>query len=169
VSFHEVQHVGEWGFWAIALGAAIVGFAVAAAILWAARKTTAGPIRWLLFCGAAMAAVPGLLVPLFGAMLAMTTDVGETAIHVAITPWLYDGTVELSQIEQVQVRRYDPIGEFGGWGIRYGRGGRALNMTGDRGVQLRLRGGELLLIGSQRPEEFAAAIEARRTPTNWTP
>ena len=36
-------------------------------------------------------------------------------------------------------------------------------MSGNRGVQLRLANGEELLIGSQRPEELAAAISTAKS------
>jgi hypothetical protein len=56
------------------------------------------------------------------------------------------------------VQTYRPIRDYGGWGIRYGRGGKAYNVSGNRGVMLELSDGQKLLIGSQRPEELANAI-----------
>ena len=62
---------------------------------------------------------------------------------------------------------YRPIADYGFWGIRSGRDGeRALIARGNRGVRLELTDGSKLLIGSQRPEALAPAIEtARRPPT----
>ncbi len=57
------------------------------------------------------------------------------------------------------MRNYRPIREFGGWGIRYGGGGRkAYTVRGDCGVEFRLTSGRKVLFGSARPEEFAAAV-----------
>ncbi|NVL91956.1 MAG: hypothetical protein HWN71_02845 [Desulfobacterales bacterium] len=53
---------------------------------------------------------------------------------------------------------YNPLKDYGGWGIRYGRGGRAYNVSGNRGVYLELSNGKSLLIGSLQPEELARAI-----------
>jgi hypothetical protein len=50
--------------------------------------------------------------------------------------------------------------EYGGWGVKYGWAGKAYNISGNRGVQLKLSNGKGLLIGSQRPEELAQAIQA---------
>ena len=52
-----------------------------------------------------------------------------------------------------------PIRDYGGWGIRYGPGGKACNISGKHGVQIELLNGERLLIGSRRSEEFISAIQ----------
>jgi hypothetical protein len=52
--------------------------------------------------------------------------------------------------------------DYGGWGIRKGRSGWAYNVSGDRGVRLTYTDGETLLIGSQRADELAKAIEVAR-------
>ncbi|MCL6629547.1 MAG: DUF6141 family protein, partial [Armatimonadetes bacterium] len=74
-----------------------------------------------------------------------------------------------SEIQSWEPRTYSPIGEYGGWGIRWGRGGGidnlAYNVSGNQGVQLVLKNGKRILIGSQKPQELAQAIEsaARRS------
>lgn len=59
-----------------------------------------------------------------------------------------------SEIESVEMRKYNPIKEYGGWGLRLGifGSGKAINMGGNIGVQLILKGGKKLLIGTQQPE-----------------
>jgi hypothetical protein len=66
--------------------------------------------------------------------------------------------IPLKNVVQAYVRAYSPINEYGGWGIRNGKGGRAFNMRGNEGVQLVLRSGQRVLLGSQLPEELADAI-----------
>lgn len=66
--------------------------------------------------------------------------------------------IPLSEIASAEVRTYSPIMEYGGWGIRWGPGGKAYNARGNRGVQLVLRSGERVLVGSQRPEELLGAL-----------
>ena len=58
-------------------------------------------------------------------------------------------------------RTYKPIREYGGWGIKcsFTGKGKAYNVSGNKGVQLVLTNGKKLLIGSQRPDELAAAID----------
>ena len=58
------------------------------------------------------------------------------------------------------MRQYSPIGEFGGWGIKYGFGGagKVYNVSGNQGLQLVYHDGSKLLIGSKRPEEIQKII-----------
>jgi hypothetical protein len=56
-------------------------------------------------------------------------------------------------------RRYKPIREYGGWGIRFNKEGKAYNAKGEHGVQLVMRDGGKVLFGSQEPERLVAAIE----------
>ncbi|HEY0592656.1 MAG TPA: hypothetical protein VGF40_12875 [Thermoanaerobaculia bacterium] len=72
-------------------------------------------------------------------------------------------TIPVSRIVRSEVRRYRPIAEFGGWGIRYGFGaGWAWNVSGTMGVQLELENGRKILVGSQRPDELNAALARAR-------
>lgn len=67
--------------------------------------------------------------------------------------------VPVEEIEKIEVRTYSAIREYGGWGWRFGfAGDTAYTMWGNRGVQVRLRGGKGFLIGSQKPGELAAAL-----------
>ena len=55
-------------------------------------------------------------------------------------------------------RTYRPIAEYGGWGIKWGKAGKAYNMSGKEGVQLVFKNGKRLLIGSQKSGELVKAI-----------
>lgn len=67
----------------------------------------------------------------------------------------------LDDIAEFYPRRYRPILEYGGWGIRWSfKKGKAYNVTGNRGLQLVFKNGRRLLIGSQRPEQLAQAIQS---------
>lgn len=84
-------------------------------------------------------------------------------LHVRFLPFV-NKHIALREIVRCEPRKYRPLVEFGGWGIRYGgkKRGWAYNVDGNRGVQLELTNGNLLLIGSQRAEELAAAIKQIR-------
>ena len=71
------------------------------------------------------------------------------------------------ELASAEARRYRPIGEFGGWGIRGFRSRRALNMRGDLGVEIRWhRAGVTgtVLVGSQRPSELEHALRLLAIP-----
>jgi hypothetical protein len=68
------------------------------------------------------------------------------------------------ELNHCQPETYRPIAEYGGWGIRRGRKGKAYTVSGNRGVRLVFTNGKGLLLGSQKPTELAGAIAARLRP-----
>jgi hypothetical protein len=94
-------------------------------------------------------------------VLRMTTVVTPTEVRVWFG-WIpsYRRAIPIGTITRVEVVHYRPLADYGGWGIRHGRDGeKVLSARGDRGVRLRLVDGSRLMIGSQRPEELALALE----------
>ncbi len=95
----------------------------------------------------------------------LVTEVRDDGIYIRFYPFHrgFHGFL-WEEIESFEVRTYRPIMEYGGWGIRFGSGGKAYNVSGNRGLQLALEGGRSgrVLIGSQRPEEMAMAVESAR-------
>jgi hypothetical protein len=89
----------------------------------------------------------------------LVTEVRDREVYVHFMLFWKPRRLPFSAILSVEPVTYRPIEQFGGRGIRRGRHGWAYTVSGDRGVQLTLAGGEQLLVGSQRPEELAAAIE----------
>jgi uncharacterized membrane protein YobD (UPF0266 family) len=65
------------------------------------------------------------------------------------------------RIRRAFVRRYKPVREYGGWGLRtgiFGNRGRALNMSGNMGLQLEFDNKRMLLIGTRKPEEIEKVL-----------
>ncbi len=69
--------------------------------------------------------------------------------------------INTSEISGYAIRKYKPIAEFGGWGIRWGWSGKgdAFNVRGNIGLQLQLKNGKKILFGTQRPEALLASIK----------
>ncbi|SDL02555.1 hypothetical protein SAMN04487898_11451 [Pedobacter sp. ok626] len=63
-------------------------------------------------------------------------------------------------IDKYYIRTYSPLGEYGGWGIRYSMSGQgmAYNVSGNKGLQLELNNGKKILIGTNNPTELEAAL-----------
>jgi hypothetical protein len=89
--------------------------------------------------------------------LKLITEVRDNGLYVQFFP-LRKRKIDFRDIQSCEVRTYNPIHDYGGWGIKSGRKGKAYNVSGDRGVMLAFFDGQPLLIGSQRAEELAAAI-----------
>ena len=63
-------------------------------------------------------------------------------------------------VQSASVRIYSPMGEYGGWGLRYSTGnGKAYNVRGNEGLQLVFKGGRKLLIGTQKSQELKLILE----------
>jgi hypothetical protein len=74
-------------------------------------------------------------------------------------------TLTRSDIAGFEVRTYEPIREYGGWGLKGWRPGKvAYNISGNRGVDLTLTSGQRLLLGSQRADDLGRAVATLLTP-----
>ena len=62
-------------------------------------------------------------------------------------------------ISNAAVREYNPISEYGGWGLRFGMFGKAYNVSGNYGLQLIFPDHQKLLIGTGKPEKLKKALE----------
>lgn len=89
--------------------------------------------------------------------LKLITTVGPDGITIRFFP-LTSKYISFDSITSCKARTYRPIREYGGWGIRFSRRGRAYNVSGDRGVQLEFSESRPLLIGSQKAEQLAEVI-----------
>lgn len=88
----------------------------------------------------------------------ITTRVGPDGVHVRFGP-ITACCVPLGDILRAEAVTYNWI-DHGGWGWRSSkRDGRVLTLLGDRAIKLETRRRKYL-IGTQRPEEFLAALVA---------
>lgn len=109
-------------------------------------------------------AIVGMVVILFVVGLThlfytmkLITEVRDDELLVQFFPFSRQ-VISLGSVRCCEVRMYNPIKEYGGWGIRYGKSGKAYNVSGNRGVQLEFHSEKPLLIGSQKPEALERAI-----------
>ncbi len=108
---------------------------------------------WLLILGA-----PAIALNLL-CQKTVVTDHELSVTFGAVLP-LYHKRFPLQNITAAEAATYAPITEYGGWGIRGWGRNTALNAHGSQGVRLTLQDGSRVLVGSQRPEELAQALEA---------
>lgn len=67
-------------------------------------------------------------------------------------------TIPWNEITQAEVRKYQPIREYGGWGLKGLLTNKAVSISGNKGLQLHLASGRKLLIGTQKPKELEAVL-----------
>ncbi|MHC4739433.1 MAG: DUF6141 family protein [Planctomycetota bacterium] len=115
------------------------------------------PVTVLTMCGIF---VPIGIAVLFFA-LKLETEVRGDGLYIRFYPFhLKFKRFGVEELSEYYAREYRPILEYGGWGIRWGRKGRAYNVSGNKGVQLVFKNGKQLLIGSQREKELEDAIRS---------
>lgn len=59
-----------------------------------------------------------------------------------------------NMIEKYMVIKYDPLKDYGGWGIKHNKHGKAYTLSGDKGLLLYLKSGKRILIGTQKDLEL---------------
>ena len=94
--------------------------------------------------------------------LKLTTWIDDEGVHFKMN--LFHRrvrTIPWEEIDQIHVREYSPLKEYGGWGIRYGNKGWAYNVKGKHGLQILKTDGKRILIGTQNPEEVSEYLASK--------
>jgi len=100
-----------------------------------------------------------VLVLLYTASL--TIQVKDDRLQVRFFPFhLKFHAIPLDGVEQIEVVTYRPLADYGGWGVRYGKQGKAYTVDGSRGVLITYAKGNrrALLLGSRKAEDLSEAI-----------
>ncbi len=101
-----------------------------------------------------------LLIVAFIFVLQLRTKIDKTGIVYQFWPiHRKEHIIKWEEVSCAYVRKYGPIMEYGGWGFRTGRKGRALNTSGNMGLQIEFVSGKKLLIGTQKPEELQRVLQ----------
>lgn len=89
----------------------------------------------------------------------LDTEINSDGIHVRFFPFQFSFRHHpWETIRNCYVRKYKPIREYGGWGMRGLGKNRALNVKGDMGVQIEFIDGRKLLIGTGKAEEISSIL-----------
>ena len=104
-----------------------------------------------------------VLVIILFLVLKLQTKIDENGIKFKFYPFQVSyNNIDWSNISECYIRNYNPISEFGGWGIKssFRRDtGKAYTIKGSIGLQLKLKNGKKILIGTQKNEEIKRVIE----------
>jgi hypothetical protein len=155
--FREVQRFRQPWLWlliAIIFGVTVWGF-VQQIVLGRPFGQNPAPDTMMMV----IALVFGIAFPVLFLAGNLTVEVRSDGLYYRFFPFHWSfRRISAETLSKHEVHKYRPIRDYGGWGIRYGREGKAYNVSGDRGVMLELSDGSRLLIGSQKPEELVNAI-----------
>jgi hypothetical protein len=93
-------------------------------------------------------------------MVRLVTEVRPPEVRVALRGLWRSRRIPFAEIISARAVSFDPVRDWGGYGIRVTPRGRAYLAGGNEGVELETRRG-LVLIGSGRPVELARIIAAQ--------
>ena len=100
--------------------------------------------------------------------LKLRTRIDEIGIHYQFFPFHFKTRVKKwEDIKSVCVRKYEPISEYGGWGVHKSlfnkEKGIAINVAGNIGIQLVLKNNKKLLIGTQKESDVKRILETYKS------
>ena len=155
--FREVQRFRQWFFWIpLLVVTGVVWWQFAEQVVGGHPQGTNPIPNWLAWV---LALVFGIGFPAFAGVARLVTEVRPGLLAVRLAPFRFK-PISLREVQSAEAREYSAMREFGGWGIRHSRYGRAYNAHGNTGVQLVLADGSRILIGTQRSAELLAALRS---------
>lgn len=100
------------------------------------------------------------LITIWFRKLRLETIINKTAIQVRFFPFQVKyKTYSWNDISKAEVIQYHPLLDYGGWGLRFGFKGKAYNVSGNRGIQIVLKNGSKMLIGTQKEAAAKLALQ----------
>jgi hypothetical protein len=88
----------------------------------------------------------------------LVTEVRQGALLIRMRGLWRVRRIPLDHIQSVETITHDIARDYGGYGFRSTREGKAYVANGGQGVRVTLAGGETLVVGSQRPDELARML-----------
>ena len=146
--FQEVQKLPRWIMLISGLGMLIVMIAV----ILSDQSVDIWAYGTMLF---------SLLV--VGSLMFIKLQTKINADHVEINFFPFTWSPKIitwSEIEKIEVIKYRPIKEYGGWGLKANKHGRAYSTSGSYGIKIHIKNAKHILIGTLKPEEAKAYLNS---------
>lgn len=108
-----------------------------------------------------------VVIIVLGMRTSLITIIDGKGIRFRFTLFMKEKFISKEDINRYEVRKYKPILEYGGWGYRKRirnlpikkKAGIAYNVKGNMGLQLYLKNGAKILIGTQKPAGMERAMK----------
>ena len=157
--FAERQRFKQWWLWLILLGiGAVLIFRLYTQIDLIEQSNDLPESEKAFFFSLGLLASIALLF----AFARLDTRIQRDGVYVRFLPFHFSFRhYPWEKISKAYVRKYNPIAEYGGWGLRLGLfgKGKAFNVSGNIGLQLEFSNGKKLLIGTKKPEDLKRILE----------
>lgn len=162
VLFREEQQFRQWWWIVLILGATIPAMVMCIYALY--QQTVRGiqvgdsPAP----NGVLIVVLVFLCIMLWGYFsLKLEVWIDQDGIHYRFFPLIFrNKLISKGEIQRFEIRKYNPIFDYGGWGVRRGfKWGKVYNVSGNIGLQLYLISGKKVLFGTQRSQAIMYAME----------
>jgi len=163
VYFNEEQHFNQWWIWLILI--LLSGFWIWQLVQQIFMGVPFGDNPAPDFVVILLGLFPVMAILLFR-FLTLETKIDESGVYYRFKPFQKKyKVIKPEDIADVEVKKYHPVMDYGGWGIRYGmtRKGNAYNVSGNMGALFELRNGKKFMLGTQNPEAIRSALRKLMT------
>ena len=158
IYFAETQYFSWWTWALIALLAVGFGVIFVVQITLKIKVGTRPMPSWLalVFCLALGA------FSFFMAMQCLKVKITNEAVYYSLGAFARPRTIRIDEISTMSLRKYDGMAEFSGWGVRTNSKENCFTVSGDDGLEIKLKDGnkKLVLIGTQQAAQLQDILKA---------
>jgi hypothetical protein len=164
--FTETQRFNQW--WLQLINLSLLVFLLYALYQWFFVKEAVGNVMANDTTGQLVVLFSVVITPLMLFFIKLESAIDEIGVHYQFLPFHFSRkTIRWSEMDKCYTREYNPIREFGGWGLRGSFGkNKAYNIKGNKGIQIVLKTGDKVLIGTQKKTEPQQVIDRYFKPCN---
>lgn len=162
IIFKEQQRFSNWILWLLLISMAVgVWFWFIASIILSTGVSTGmeesiTPAWFVVLVWI----IVGIVVPLFVFILRFDLQIEDGEIKFQYFPFhIKPKRLSIKEIQNYKIVRFDPLGDYGGWGIRKKANTIGYITASGRGVIVLLDGEMQLTLGSDQPKELYLAID----------
>jgi hypothetical protein len=154
VYFSEVQKFRQWWVWLLIIGTTGLSIGLIIYGLLSSDSDANENLLGGIICGIIAAPLDWLFLS-----MRLETQITRRGIDVQFFPFNFSPRhYSWDRISNVYVRKYGALREFGGYGLRIGIRGDALNISGDMGIQIEFDRDRKLLIGTNDSAGVESAL-----------
>jgi hypothetical protein len=159
ILFSEKQRFRQWWLWVILL--ALDGLFIFGIYKQVITGKQFGD-KPMSNTGILLTATSVILLTIMFINMRLETQIKKDGVYLKFFPFhLSFRRYTWDKISESFVRQYNPIGEYGGWGIRFGffGKGKAYSVSGNKGLQVEFSDTKRVLIGTNKPDELTETLK----------
>lgn len=157
-TFTETQKFNKWWHYAIAGFPVIIVTFIFLLVQYDAIQTKNNQKAPFIFAGLLIFLI---LAFIWFVLLKLKTQINQEAILVIFSGMPFcKRKIKWEEIKSISIIKYDPLTDYGGWGVRYSLSGNGwcYNVSGNYGIKIIYQNNKPFLIGTQQKEEAEKII-----------